>query len=123
MWPFKKRQKSQPTGSFQEFMRTYAPPEPKPVEDPFDVETVCPLCADLFPPDAVPKAYPFCPDCSSEGIDFEVQPLKDFLGGKSVDDFDDMLTRWESAEGFRPEYKLIKSNRIRHLKALKLAGR
>lgn len=123
MWPFNKKPKAQSTGSFQEFMRTYVPPEPKAVEEPFCVETVCPLCADLFPSGAVSKVYPFCPDCSSEGIDFEVQPLKDFLGSKTVDDFEDMLARWESAEGFRPEYKQVKSDRIRHLKALKLAGR
>jgi hypothetical protein len=123
MWPFKKRPKVQPTGSFQEFLRTYVPPEPKPVADPFNVETVCPLCADVFPPGAVSRAYPFCPDCSSEGIDFEVQPLQDFLSNKTAGDFDEMLARWESADGFRPEYKMLKSNRIRHLKALKLAGR
>ena len=52
-----------------------------------------------------------------------MQPLKDFLCSKIVGDFDDMLARWESAEGFRPEYKQVKSDRIHHLKALKVAGR
>lgn len=86
------------------------------------VETICPLRLWRFEPGTISSDYPYCADCSSEGIDFEVVPLSVFMADKTPEDFDSMLARWESAEGFRPEYKALKSQRIRALKALKCAG-
>jgi hypothetical protein len=52
-----------------------------------------------------------------------VIPLKAFLDSKSLPDFDEMLAQWEAADGFRPEYKQLKSDRLRHLRSLKVAER
>ena len=120
MWPFKKKRS---VVSFQEFRRSYVPPEPIPVQNPIEVETVCPICACIYPPRSVSSEYPFCPDCSSEGMDLEVIPLKIFLNSTSLSEFDEMLARWEAVDGFRPEYKQLKSDRLRHLRSLKVAER
>ena len=120
MWPFKKKQR---VVSFQEFRRSYVPPEPIPIQNPIEGETVCPVCACIFPPKSVSSDYPFCPDCSSEGMDLEVILLERFLKSTSVSELDEMLARWEVVDGFRPEYKQLKSDRLRHLRSLKNAGR
>jgi hypothetical protein len=123
MWPFNKKRRSVSGTSFQEFLRTYVPAVPVPVQNPIEVKTVCPLCACLFQPGSVSADFPFCPDCSSEAMDIEVLPLDGFLDSKSLADFDDMLARWEAADGFRSEYKQLKSDRLRHLRSLKLEER
>jgi hypothetical protein len=120
MWPFDKKRRGV---SFQEFRANYVPPEPVPIQNPIEVETVCPICACIFPPRSVSSEYPFCPDCSSEGMDLDVIPLKTFLESKGLPDFDEMLAHWEAADGFRPEYKQLKSDRLRHLRSLKVAQR
>lgn len=105
-------------------MQAYVPPEPAPVRNPIDVETVCTLCLDRFPPGRLSSDFPFCPDCYSEGMDIEVTPLAQFLAGKRPQDLDEMLARWEATEGFLPGYKALRTERIRQLKALlELAGR
>ena len=116
MWPFKKKPAVQ---SFQEFQKSYVRPVAREVPNPITTESVCPLCCDILPPDTVSVDYPFCPDCSSEGIDFEVVPLDDFLGRTTVAELNDLLRRWEATEGFLPAYKELKSQRIRHLIALR----
>jgi len=125
MWPFRKKPDGPDAGqSFQDFVQAYVPPGPVPVCNPIDVETVCLLCLDRFPPGKLSRDFPFCPDCSSEGMDIEVTSLAEFLAGKRPEDFDEMLYRWERAEGFRPEFKALKSERIRQFKALvESAGR
>jgi hypothetical protein len=80
--------------SFQEFRRTYVPP----------------------------AYYPFCPDCSSEGIELQVVPLAEFLATTTAEGLDDLLMRWEAIDGFLSAFKDLKSRRIRHLLALKLGG-
>jgi len=117
MWPFKKKPAVQ---SFQEFRKTYVRPGAREVPNPIGAESVCPLCFDIFPPGTMPADYPFCPDCSSEGIDLEVALLADFLGGTTADDLSDLLRRWEATDGFLPAYKDLTSERIRHLIALKV---
>jgi hypothetical protein len=52
-----------------------------------------------------------------------VIPLQIFLDSKSVLDFDEMLARWEAVDGFRPEYKQLKADRLRHLRSRKGAER
>jgi hypothetical protein len=125
MWPFRKKPTSpDAVQSLQDFVQAYVPPEPAPVRNLIDVETVCPLCLDRFPPGRLASDFPFCPDCFSEGMDVEVTPLAEFLTGKSAQDFAEMLHRWEGAEGFLRQFKALKSERIRQLKALlELAGR
>ena len=124
MWPFqKKTTKPKAATAFQEWRRSYKPPKAPPITNPIQVETICPLCFDRFPPGAVSSDYPSCPDCASEGMDFDVEPLAQFLATKSAQDFDSMYERWESAEGFLPAYKALKLDRIQQLKALKLAQR
>ncbi|HEY0335161.1 MAG TPA: hypothetical protein VGC74_15885 [Stenotrophomonas sp.] len=116
MRPFNKNPAVQ---SFQEFLKTYVRPPVREVLNPITTESVCPLCCDIFQPGTIPADYPFCPDCSSEGIDFEVALLADFLGRTTADDLSDLLKRWEAADGFLPAYKELKSERIRHLIALR----
>ena len=124
MWPFRKKPPKNPTsGSFQEYLQTYAPPPPQPVETPIEAETVCPLCMTIYPPRTFSTDYPICGDCASEAVDIDVEPLEAFLAKHTPEQFDDMLARWEAAEGFNPDYKKLKSDRIRHLKALKVKGR
>lgn len=114
--------KKSPTapGSFQEFIRTYVRPKPAPIENPTEVQTVCPLCARIYPAGSLSQAFPTCPECYSEAIEIGVQPLETFLASRTVEDLEDMLGKWEAAEGFLPEYKNLKADRIRHLKKLKL---
>ena len=122
MWPFRKKAVEAHVGESQDFTRTYVPRAPLPIQNPIDAMTVCPLCLNHFPPGSVSSDYPVCTDCSSEGIDSLVQPISDYLASKTPEDFDDMLARWEAADGFRPEYKALKSKRIMQFKALKLGG-
>jgi hypothetical protein len=119
MWPFKKKPKVQ---SFQEFRRTYVPSEPRVVSNPIETESVCSVCCDIFPPGTVSADYPFCPDCSSEGIELQVVPLADFLAATTAEGLNDLLMRWEAIDGFLPAFKDLKSQRIRHLLALKLGS-
>ena len=56
-------------------------------------------------------------------MDLEVISLENFLNSTSLSEFDEMLARWEAADGFRPEYKQLKSDRLRHLRSLKVAER
>jgi hypothetical protein len=56
-------------------------------------------------------------------MDLEVIPLKRFLNSKSLSELDEMLAQWEAVDGFRPEYKQLKSDRLRHLRQLKVAER
>ncbi|MFW5432234.1 MAG: hypothetical protein ACKE5M_01260 [Methylophilaceae bacterium] len=124
MWPFRKKPVKKDTGeSFQDFLRTYVPPEPMPIVNPIDVETICPLCLDRFPPGTISRDYPSCSDCSSEGMDFGVELLTEYLAGKTSEDFETMLANWETADGFLPEYKALKTKRILKLKDLKFAKR
>lgn len=123
MWPFGRKPKTVAGQSFQEFRRTHQAPTPPPVVDPIEVQTLCTICACIFPPGTIARAYPFCNDCSSEGMEIEVELLSDFLGRHSVDDLDAMLKRWESADGYLAEYKKLKSERLRQLKSLKLTFR
>lgn len=111
------------SGSFQEFRRTYVRPEPTPVKNAMQAEAICPVCAEIFPPGSVSKDFPTCPECYSEAIEVEVQPLGSFMASKTVRELEDMLTRWEATQGFRPEYKKLKADRLRHLIHLKLNGR
>lgn len=116
MWPFKKKPAVQ---SFQEFRNTHVQPQAREVPNPIRTESVCPLCCDIFQPGTISADYPFCPDCSSEGIDFEVALLADFLRKTRADDLSDLLQRWEATDGFLPAYKELKSDRIRRLIALR----
>lgn len=118
MWPFRKK-KNQLGQSFQEFLRTYVPPEPVPVENPIAEETICPLCLERFESGSISHNYPFCSDCSSEGLSFEVKSFAVFMAEKNIEEFDDMLLRWELVEGLRPEYKALKSERIIALREIK----
>ena len=122
MWPFRKTQKRSQSGqSFQDFLRTYVPPTPAPIKNPIREETICPLCFERFEPGSVSRDCAFCPDCSSEGIDFEVKPFTEFMAQKTPEEFDDIFARWQAVEGLRPEYKALKSQRILALKAIKCA--
>jgi len=118
MWPFTKKKPG--SQSFQEFRRTYVPPEPPEIPNPVMTVSVCPLCCEIIPAGTVSAEYPCCPDCSSEAIDIDVIPLAEFLEGKTVEDLRELLRRSEAAEGFLPAYKEIKSERIRQLISLKL---
>jgi hypothetical protein len=122
MWPFRKKPAKAPaTTSFQEFLRTYVPPTPQPVQNPIQEEMVCPLCFEQFPAGIVSADYPSCPDCSSEGLDFGVESLKDFLAAKTLEELDEIAARWQAAEGFLPQYKEHKANNIAQLRARKAA--
>ncbi|MFC6439774.1 hypothetical protein [Bowmanella sp. JS7-9] len=115
------KKKNQLGQSFQEFLRTYVPPEPVPVENPIVEETICPLCLERFESGSISHYYPFCSDCSSEGLSFEVKSFAVFMAEKTIEEFDDMLSRWELVEGLRPEYKALKSERIMALREIKRA--
>lgn len=86
----------------------------------FAQETICTLCLERYPPGTIPKDYPFCPECSSEGIDFDVAPFADWMAERSVADFDAMLASWAAlADTFLPAYQALKRDRIERLRALK----
>ena len=63
-----------------------------------------------------------CPDCSSEGMDFEVEPLEAFLTSKTLEELDDLAARWDAAEGFLPQYKARKARNIGQVRARKAAA-
>ena len=124
MWPFRKKRKAaSPIGSFQEWRRAHVRAQAPPISNPLMVETICPLCFEQFPAGSLPSDHPSCSDCASEGMDLGVEPLTDFLAARSAEDLDSMLVRWDAAEGFRTEFKAVKAERIRQLKALKVNGR
>ena len=79
-------------------------------------ETICPACFEKYGPGEIVTAYPVCPDCSSEAMDIEVKNFKEFMASSTVLELDALLTRWEQAEGFRPEYKKAKAARIRSIR-------
>lgn len=90
----------------------------------FASRTICPLCLEQFPPGQIAIDYPFCPDCSSEGIDFDVEPFEAFMSSKTSADFEDMLARWNALAGqFRPEYHALKAHRISELHAMKATAK
>jgi predicted amidophosphoribosyltransferase len=123
MWPFRKKPPRSPaTAPFQEFLRSYVPPAPKPVHNPIQEETVCSLCFEQFPAGTVSADYPSCPDCSSEGMDCGVMPLQNFLAPKTLDELDEIARHWNAAQGFLPQYKARKANNIAQLRARKVAG-
>jgi hypothetical protein len=91
MWPFcKKHPKAGPGQSSQEFLKSYVPPPRRPVANPLNVETVCPLCFLRYGPGNISADYSVCPDCSGEAIDIEVEPLDSFLHSKTPEDFDEI---------------------------------
>jgi hypothetical protein len=123
MWPFRKKPvKPQSGESFQDFLRTYVPPPQEPVRNPITAATICPICLDRFPPGTMSNDHPYCSDCESEAMTIDVVPLEEFLAANTVDDFDNMLAKWDATEGFLPEYKALKSQRIVQLRELKRAG-
>jgi hypothetical protein len=123
MWPFRKKPvKATASDSFQEFLRTYVPPTPQPVKNPIQEETICPLCFEQFPTGTVSADYPSCPDCASEGMDFGVEPLQAFLAAKTLEELDHIAARWQATEGFLPQYKALKAERIAQLRTRKAAG-
>lgn len=75
-------------------------------------ETICPLCLERFPPETFLVEYPYCSDCGSEGIDFDVEPFEEYFKNKTLDDFDDMILRWDATEGVLPAYKDLKRARM-----------
>lgn len=106
---------------FQEFLRSYVPPAQKAVPDPIEEETVCPVCFEQFPAGSMSADWPSCPDCSSEGIDCELEPLRSFLASKSLEELDEIARRWNAAQGFLPQYKAKKADSIARLRARKAA--
>ena len=123
MWPFRKKQpKASAAEPFQDFLRSYVPPARQPIEKCLSVETVCPLCFTQFPPCTMPEAWPMCPDCSSEGMDFEVEPLETFLASRTLAELDELAARWDAAEGFLPQYKALKASNIAQVRARKAAA-
>lgn len=104
--------------SFQEFLRTYEQKPQALVKNPIRDEMIFPLCLERFAPGSISSDYPYCADCSSEGIDLAVRPFAGFMAESTPEEFDSMLERWESVEGLRPEYKALKSQRILALKAI-----
>lgn len=79
-------------------------------------ETICPACFERYGSGEIVAAYPACPDCSSEAMDIEVKNFSEFMASTTASELDALLTRWEQAEGFRPEYKKAKAARIRSLR-------
>ncbi len=123
MWPFRKKTVKAPAiQSFQEFLRSYAPPAVQPVKNPIQEESICPLCFEQFPAGTVSCDYPSCPECASEGIDFGVEPLEAFLANKTLEELNDIALRWQVTEGFLPQYKALKAERIAKLQARKAGG-
>jgi hypothetical protein len=123
MWPFRKKPGKPPASdSFQEFLRTYVSPDPQPVQNPIQEETVCPLCFEQFPAGTVSSDHPSCPDCASEGMDLGVEPLQAFLAAKTLEELDEIAMRWQAVDGFLPRFKALKAERIAGLRARKAAG-
>lgn len=79
-------------------------------------QTICPVCFEQYRRGEIVAEYPMRPDCSSEAMDIEVEPLDAFLASKTYAELDDVLQRWERAEGFLPAYKDAKTARIRALR-------
>jgi hypothetical protein len=48
-----------------------------------------------------------------------VEPLEEYLAGKSANDLDEILHMWESKTGLIPEYKAAVIQRIEALRDLK----
>lgn len=82
-------------------------------------ETICPICLDRFEPGTIVKDYPYCSDCSSEGMDIDVEGFSSYMNRNTTADFDALLSKWDQAEGFLPEYKAAKRQRIIDLRQLK----
>jgi hypothetical protein len=54
-------------------------------------------------------------------VEVEVVALERYLVLHTLENLDDSILRWKAAEGFHPEYKQLKSDRLQHLRNLKLA--
>jgi hypothetical protein len=55
-------------------------------------------------------------------MDFGVERLQAFLTAKTLEELDEIAARWQAADGFLPQYKALKAERIAHLRARKAAG-
>jgi uncharacterized protein (DUF2225 family) len=76
-------------------------------------ETVCPICFTVFRKGSIPAEYPACPHCESEAIGADVQNIEHFLRENTVGALQELLSRWQKAAGFNPQYKSAKAGRIR----------
>ncbi|HEY2008661.1 MAG TPA: hypothetical protein VGH23_06725 [Rhizomicrobium sp.] len=110
MWPFGKKIETQETGAVVK----------KAELEKLGYETICTICLERYPPGMLLARYPTCPDCDSEGMGIFVEKFDEYMAGKNAQYFDDMLKWWESKEGFRPEYKALKTRRIVELRDRKL---
>ena len=79
----------------------------------------CPVCFNRFESSDVDPAYPMCGDCGSEGMDFELVPVHDFLREASLDRLQEVQREWSRATGFLETYKRAKAARIEQMIQLK----
>jgi hypothetical protein len=114
MWPFRKRK------PIPLILKRRQPPYGPPDLRKIDEETICPACLVRFPSGKLFIAYPFCPDCGSEGMDIRAELFTAYLAGKTVTDFDKMLRRLETAD-LLPQFKAAMRQRMLDLRALKVA--
>ena len=97
MWPFRKKRNSPVLAAKLPY------------------ETICPACLERFGPGQIAPDYPFCSDCSSEGMDIEVEAFDSFMASKSCADFAAMQSRLQEAGGLLPAFKNLKASRVRSL--------
>ena len=80
---------------------------------------ICPVCFALYRSSSVGDDWPMCPDCESEAISVEVEPLADFLARHSPAELQQIADEWHAATGYRESYKQTKLQRIEQVLELK----
>ena len=73
---------------------------------------ICPVCFALYPSSSVGDDWPMCPDCESEAISVEVEPIADFLARHSPAELQQIADEWDAATDSRESYKQTKQKRI-----------
>lgn len=99
-------------------------PAPAPVVQYAMIEgqTICPACLATYPSGTIIAEWPYCPDCSSEAMDIDVQNLEAYLASHTMEDFDRMLATWHGSDKFLPGFKALVIERIERLRVLKRPG-
>jgi hypothetical protein len=83
--------------------------------------SICPVCFTLYPIAAARSQNPTCPDCGSEAIEVDLEPLTTFLERHCEAELREKLSKWNAATGFYESYKEAKRKRIEVAIAAKTA--
>ena len=77
-----------------------------------ETETICPACLERYAAATFDSDYPYCPECSSEAMDFDVVPLGDFLNSVSARELNERLLKTRASAGLTPQFKQLLIERL-----------